>query len=137
MLSRYGQNNVERDVKLQSIFITFCRYITHGLKEAVTKYITNGSNDDISQIQTIRKKIESYEDALRNNNEEELAYMIDEFDLTWEHIPTSMLNSSTVWLALLKDMPKEAFLRNLGRMTRLGMFAENSEEEKLAVDKIK
>ena len=47
-----------------------------------------------------------------------------------------MLNSALVWKALLNDIPVEAFLRNLGRMTRLGVFYENSEEEEIAVAKI-
>ena len=78
-----------------------------------------------------------YEDALRCTNEEELCHMITEYKLNWEHLPTNMLTSKTIWQALLRDMPIEALVRNLGRMTRLGVFPENSEAEEIALDKIR
>ena len=42
--------------------------------------------------------------------------------LVREHVPTQLLNSRTVWSALLKKMPMMAMVRNLGKMASIGMF---------------
>ncbi|VDN53812.1 unnamed protein product [Dracunculus medinensis] len=41
-----------------------------------------------------------------------------------EHVPSHLLNYKEVWTALLKDMPMTAFIRNLGKMTAVGVFDE-------------
>ncbi|KAJ3110011.1 60 kDa SS-A/Ro ribonucleoprotein [Phlyctochytrium bullatum] len=38
-----------------------------------------------------------------------------------EHVPSNLLNSIAVWEALLEDMPMTAMIRNLGKMTSLGL----------------
>lgn len=52
--------------------------------------------------------------------------------LTREMVPTELLGDATVLRALAEDMPYTAFMRNLGNMTRLGLFDEVSflEEKK-------
>ncbi|MFH4983043.1 hypothetical protein AB6A40_009752 [Gnathostoma spinigerum] len=42
--------------------------------------------------------------------------------LVREHIPTDLLNDVAVWTELLQNMPMTAMIRNLGKMTSLGMF---------------
>jgi len=43
-----------------------------------------------------------------------------------EHLPTGFLKSRKVWEALLIDMPMTAMIRNLGKMSSMGMFDEGS-----------
>jgi len=42
-----------------------------------------------------------------------------------EHLPTGFLNSKDVWELLLVDMPMTALIRNLGKMSSLGLFDED------------
>lgn len=42
--------------------------------------------------------------------------------LPWEALPTNILNEVSVWEALLPNMPTTAMLRNLGKMTAIGVF---------------
>ena len=42
--------------------------------------------------------------------------------LVREHVPTPLLNSAVVWRALLEKMPAMAMVRNLGKMSAIGLF---------------
>lgn len=49
--------------------------------------------------------------------------LVREYGLTWEMVPTEALNDVQVWEALLDgNVPLGALLRQLPRLTRLGMF---------------
>ncbi|XP_046844075.1 60 kDa SS-A/Ro ribonucleoprotein-like isoform X1 [Xenia sp. Carnegie-2017] len=52
--------------------------------------------------------------------------LINQYNLVREHIPTHWLNSKEVWNALLKKMPMTAMIRNLNKMTSIGLLAEGS-----------
>jgi 60 kDa SS-A/Ro ribonucleoprotein len=67
----------------------------------------------------------------------EVVKLIDEFDLPREAIPTQWLNEATVWEALLARMPMTAMIRNLGKMTSLGLLAPFSDAKRLIVRKLR
>lgn len=50
------------------------------------------------------------------------ADLIREFELQREHMPTEALNDLDVWEALLEKMPLTALIRNLGKMTSMGLL---------------
>jgi 60 kDa SS-A/Ro ribonucleoprotein len=52
-----------------------------------------------------------------------------------EHLPTGFLNSKKVWEALLCDMPMTALIRNLGKMSSMGLF-ENEVNLSTAVNSL-
>lgn len=52
----------------------------------------------------------------------ELAILIDQHNLPREVIPSNMLNDIAVWRALLPKMPLNALLRNLAKMTAIGLL---------------
>lgn len=56
-----------------------------------------------------------------------LCQMIREEGLVREHIPTEKLNEKPVWEALLENMPATAMIRNLNKLTELGIVAPLSE----------
>lgn len=47
--------------------------------------------------------------------------IIKESSLPREAIPTELLNHKEIWAALLEDMPMTAMIRNLGKMTNVGL----------------
>lgn len=51
-----------------------------------------------------------------------LCKLIREEGLQREHIPTEHLNNTEIWIALLENMPLGAMLRNLNKMTSLGIL---------------
>lgn len=115
------------------------RWVTKGYQEAYNFYIARlheaiNPDNDVARISRLMKV---YDDALKCTNADELCSMITEYKLTWEHLPTTMLTNIKVWQTLLRHMPIEALIRNLGRMTKCGVYPDNSEEEEIAVEKIR
>jgi len=66
----------------------------------------------------------------------EVAFLIDKYNLTREAVPTQFLNDIKVWEALLPKMPIMALVRNLGKMSSIGMHKPFSESIKLTCDKL-
>ena len=48
--------------------------------------------------------------------------------LVREHVPTTLFGSKEIWLTLLETMPLEALLRNLGKLTQIGVVADKYKE---------
>lgn len=53
--------------------------------------------------------------------------LILEFKLVREHMPTSSLNNPDIWAALLQYMPTTAMVRNLAKMTSIGLISPLSD----------
>jgi 60 kDa SS-A/Ro ribonucleoprotein len=70
----------------------------------------------------------------------EIARMVRNHKLYREVLPTQFLNSPDVWDALLHagehGMPLTALVRNLGKMTAIGLLAPLSEAEKFVVGRL-
>jgi 60 kDa SS-A/Ro ribonucleoprotein len=88
-------------------------------------------------VGVLPKFIEAFERVKRSTNVIEVVKLIDEFDLPREAIPTQWLNEVRVWEALLERMPMTAMIRNLGKMTSLGLLAPFSEAKRLIVKKLR
>jgi 60 kDa SS-A/Ro ribonucleoprotein len=74
---------------------------------------------------------------LNASNKEELKTLlklVEEYRLPRECLPTSALNTPEIWEALLKDMPVHALVRNLGKLTAVGVLKPLSQAEKKVVD---
>ncbi|MCB1116539.1 MAG: TROVE domain-containing protein [Chlamydiia bacterium] len=67
---------------------------------------------------------------------EEAVELITTHRLPREVIPTEFLNHSEVWEALLTEMPITAMIRNLGKMTKVGLLQELSYGENFVVEKL-
>ena len=65
--------------------------------------------------------INAFEEA-KTASTKKLVTLITEHDLPREAIPTEKLNQIEVWEALLEKMPVTAMVRNLGKMTSLGLL---------------
>ncbi len=70
------------------------------------------------------------------DNPKRAAELIRKYRAVREVIPTEMLNHVEVWEALLEEMPATALLRNLGKMTSIGMLDPLSKNMKLVVGKL-
>lgn len=66
----------------------------------------------------------------------EIASIIRKYSLPREALSTQMLNSVEVWDALLVDMPMGAMLRNLGKMSEVGLLAPNASATDYVVNRL-
>lgn len=67
--------------------------------------------------------IEGFERVKLAKSAPEVAQLILDFGLTHEMIPTEWKNDAGVWEALLQGMPMTAMIRNLAKMTQVGLLA--------------
>lgn len=66
----------------------------------------------------------------------QMVNLITEYNLPRECVPTEFLNEVSVWEALLEKMPVTAMIRNLGKMTSIGLVAPNSAAAKTVGDRL-
>lgn len=76
------------------------------------------------------------DEVQRADKVEQVVKLIHDFNLVREHIPTQWLKNPKVWEALLPKMPLNALVRNVGRLTSLGLLSGNSEHTKMVLKKI-
>lgn len=97
-------------------------------EDRVAKY---GAVGELPQL------IAAFEQAKRATSAREIVQLVAEHDLPREAIPTQWLNEVAVWDALLQRMPMTAMIRNLGKMTGLGLIKPFSDAKKLVLRKLK
>src|SRR5215510_2284429 len=88
-------------------------------------------------VGALPKLIEAFERVKQTSSLVEVVKLIHEFDLPREAIPTQWLNEARVWEALLERMPMTAMIRNLGKMTTIGLVKPFSDAKKLVLRKLK
>jgi 60 kDa SS-A/Ro ribonucleoprotein len=89
-----------------------------------------------SRLTSLPALIQAFEDAKRCDNKR-LIELITEHDLPREALPTEALKSVEVWDALLAKMPATAMIRNLAKMTNVGLIKPLSKASKSVVAKLK
>jgi 60 kDa SS-A/Ro ribonucleoprotein len=109
------------------------KYIIKGLETAKKEYSTDSVAEDTKAVLDFLSAVEQAHDS---ESEEDVVRLIKEFRLVREHVPTKLLNSVEVWCALLQDMPMTAMIRNLNKMTAIGLLGPGREETKLVTDKL-
>lgn len=62
--------------------------------------------------------------------------LIHKYRLVHEHVPTEMQAKAEIWEALLPEMPLTALIRNLGRLTSLGLLTPNGDNTLLVIKKL-
>ncbi|XP_033096025.1 60 kDa SS-A/Ro ribonucleoprotein-like [Anneissia japonica] len=109
------------------------KYIFKGFEETSRLYAEN-ENETIKDVMNFLNAVETVKNSTDTVT---VAAFIEEHKLVREHIPTKLLKSTEVWGALLKEMPMTAMIRNLGKMTSIGMFTPNSQEVTIVVEKLR
>jgi 60 kDa SS-A/Ro ribonucleoprotein len=90
------------------------------LRNNVYKYVVKGK-DAIEYGSQMPTLIIAFEQA-KTADKKTLIKLITDHNLTREMIPTEALNDVEVWDALLQKMPMTAMIRNLGKMTEVGLL---------------
>lgn len=66
----------------------------------------------------------------------QLIQLITDYNLSHEMIPNEMKNEADVWAAMLPKMGLQAMIRNLNKMTALGMIKPLSSASRLVMEKL-
>lgn len=84
----------------------------------VFRYVVKGDPGRLK----VPEIIDGFEAAKTEKAPKKLAGLVRKFGLTREMVPTEALNEPIVWEALLEKMPLHATVRNLGKMTSIGVL---------------
>ena len=80
--------------------------------------------------------IKAFEEAQSSDNISNIISLIENYKLPREALQTQHLNNPDIWKALLPNMGITALIRNLGKMTSIGLIAPGSDASKLVVSKL-
>ena len=78
----------------------------------------------------------AFEEAQKVTDRRRLIELIEKHDLTHEMIPSQWKSDKDVWGALLVKMPIGALVRNLGKMTEVGLLTPMSGPSKMVAEKL-
>lgn len=103
--------------------------------------ITRGTAKTVTAYKAVRKTalpdiVAAFDEAKAASTEKEIVRLISEHNLPREAVPTQFLNSVSVWEALLERMPLTAMIRNLGKMTSIGLIKPLSAASKHVVERL-
>jgi 60 kDa SS-A/Ro ribonucleoprotein len=109
------------------------KYVIKGLEEAKKQFLTNEADGEMKDLFTY---LQDVEDVKVTEDAEKAVALIHRSQLVREHIPTALLNEASVWRELLQKMPLTAMLRNLGKMSNLGLLDPGTDETRLVCEKL-
>nr|XP_034312764.1 60 kDa SS-A/Ro ribonucleoprotein [Crassostrea gigas] len=95
---------------------------------------------DKLELKNVIDFLQDVDDAKKCSDEQQMKGIIvlrDDLKIVREHVPTSLLKSKEVWDGLMRFMPMNAMLRNLGRMSSFGLLEFDSLGEDLTTNKLK
>lgn len=75
-----------------------------------------------AEAQSILDYLEVIEIVRHSRDEDQVAELVTKHDLLHQHVPTWMSHSKLVWRALLEKMPLLATIKNLGRVSSVGLL---------------
>ncbi|NUQ72196.1 MAG: TROVE domain-containing protein [Polyangiaceae bacterium] len=81
---------------------------------------------DVLKVEDLPALIRAFEQLRAAKDAKTVAALVREHRLTHEMLPTEWKNHSIVWEALLQDMPMTAMIRNLAKMTHVGLLTPMS-----------
>ena len=82
----------------------------------------------LQQVAHFLKHLNALHDAGENKDVPLACALIRSGRLVREHVPTALFGSKEIWATLLETMPMEALLRNLGKLTQIGVVEDKYKE---------
>ena len=93
--------------------------------------------DALAQWDAARELAAQAETATETAIAKAAVRMINAHRLPREALPTQALRSRDVWAALLAETPMTAMIRNLGKMTEVGLLSEGAAAVRTVVDRLR
>jgi len=99
-------------------------------RNEIFKWVVKGESD------MMHPQIAAFEQAKVATSKKEIVGLIREANLPREAIPTQFLNDIEVWEALLERMPMTAMVRNLAKMTSVGLLTHMGDGTDAVLNKL-
>lgn len=108
------------------------RWITGGL-EGLARESARGKAISPAELP---KMIRGFESLRASTNRKQVIALIREHRFTHEMLLSEWKSDPEIWEALLEEMPQTALIRNLGKMTAIGLLAPMSEASRRVAQKL-
>ena len=121
------------------------RFQLQSYRWAVGKFLDPEKSSELTEGDKVLVKlylpgtIQGFELAKEADSDKQIIKLIEKYKLPRECIPTQFLNSPKVWETLLmsgRGMPMTAMIRNLGKMSQIGLIAPLSAASKYITDRL-
>lgn len=99
-------------------------------------WITKADSEKGRAAVAASERLGAFEELQATRDPNVAASLIVGHRLTHEMVPTDLLGAKEVWEALLQDMPLTALVRNLRKMTQVGLLVDGAEATKLVNRKL-
>lgn len=109
------------------------RYVAKGMEASKNYYLKDTADEATKSAFQLLGAFEAIQAA---KDCQTVIDLVKEHKLVREHIPTEFLNEVEVWRMMLPHMPLTAMMRNLSKMTVIGLLAEGSSEEQHVVTQL-
>ena len=107
---------------------------------ALFAYLAHGLDPADEHLESLPHLVDAYElakqaDLSTPEGRAKLVSLIDEYHLAWEMLPTEALNDPDIWRALIGNgLPITALMRQLPRLTQLGLLDDETVRERVVDD---
>lgn len=118
----------QRDGWTHRDVLRLCHAHTLGAHSPLMKYAVRKSDKTLDElginVEFLPKIVQGYEKikSLEMTNVQQAVSLIEEYRLPRECVPTEFFNSPLIWEAMLPNMLPTALIRNLGKMTNVGVL---------------
>jgi 60 kDa SS-A/Ro ribonucleoprotein len=105
-------------------------------QQAVFEWIVSGWSGEVGAIASVPHHMQliwAFERAKVTDKTSTLIKLINDYRLPHECVPNAFKQDAQVWEALLQKMPLGAMLRNLNKMTAVGLLTNTSDATKRVV----
>ena len=109
---------------------------SQGLHNDIFNYITQGWEEIPTNVPEELKILVGTEFIKKAQSAKEAAKLIEEYNLPQEVVPKEFMNDPLVMTTLLKKMPLIATVRNLGKLTSLGVIKPLSSELEIVLERL-
>lgn len=114
------------------------RWVVDGIDGFARERVVTRNGASVNYGLLAREQLPSLIDAVEQlaacSDPKLAAKLIDAHRLTHEMVPGELKQHAVVWEALLPHMPTGALLRNLGKLTEVGVIAPHNAGTKMAVE---
>lgn len=107
-----------------------------GLGERSVKGKGAVPNRSYAAVENVPALLSGYEMMKRATSAKEVVSLIETYGFTHEMVMNEWKNDKDVWAALLRKMPYTAMIRNLAKMTNVGLIAPLSDATKVVCEKL-
>lgn len=107
-----------------------------GARTVVAKPKTDGKAREYGPVGELPTYLAAFEELKKTTDNKRICALVREHNFSHEMLPTESKNSVDVWEALLERMPMTAMIRNLAKMTAVGLVKPMGEASKTIAERL-